>query len=306
MSPSSKVRRAHILLATDLSPASKPHVQFAARLADRLGAHTTLFHAAIGRSVVVEPMMTVLPVEPAMQLDECRRQLQALATSCATSHPVHVAVEAGADARTAILEAAARIEADLLILPTHGRSGLQRALLGSTAEQVLRHATRPVMLITDRMLPAEPRDAKPGQPVLLTTDLSPVATTAHRPAADLARRLGRPLLLASVLPTREPAAKTVPGEPPPPDAQQRLREQLKRLREVATALSDGIQVEALVQVADEPAAAIVELARTQDAAFLVMATHARKGVARMLQGSIAEHVVRHATVPVLCVPAHEG
>lgn len=306
MDPSSKMRHPHALLATDLSPASRPHVEFALRLADRLGARTTLFHAAPAQAVVVEPLLVVMPVPPREDLVVSRQQLQAVAAACHTKLPVHVAVEAVADAREAILAAAARVSADLLILPTHGRTGVKRALLGSTAEHVLRRSTHPVMLITDKMLQAESRAAPGEQPVLLCTDLSPTAAHAHGAAADLARRLGRSLLLVSVLPVREPppfgGGLPVKATPTPPE--ERIRERVKQLRELAVSLGEGLQVEVLAHLHDEPAAAIVELARTRDAAFLVLATHARKGLARALHGSVAESVVRHATVPVLCVPVH--
>jgi nucleotide-binding universal stress UspA family protein len=300
--------RAHVLLATDLSPASRPHVQFAIRLADRLGARTTLFHAAIARAATVEPMLAVVPVAPLEDLAATRQHLQALAASCATARPVHVAVDAAADARTAILAAAARVAADLLILPTHGRTGLRRALLGSTAEQVLRQADRPVLLVTDRMLAAGADAAREDRPVVLATDLSPTAQGAHGPAADLARRLGLPLLVLGVLPAREPPPMGggAPVKPVPTEPQQRLRECAQRLREVATALGDGLHVEVQAQLADAPAAAIADVAQAQGAAFVVVGTHARRGIRRALQGSIAEDLVRHATVPVLCVPVRES
>jgi len=302
-----KSRHAHVLLATDMSPESRPHVEFAVRLADRLGARTTLFHAAVTSAVLMEPALVVLPVPPGEDVAVSRKALQSLAASCATKLPVHVAVETTMDAREAILGAASRVEADLVILPTHGRTGMKRALLGSTAEQVLRRSTRPVLLITDRMLQSQSRTDQRAQPVVLATDLSPAAAAAHDAAADLARRLGLSLLLVSVLPAREPPPRSAGAlvNPQPVAPERRIQERVKELREVAVRLGEGLNVEVLAQIDDDPAAAIAGVATAQDAALLVMATHGRKGLARAFRGSVAEQVVRNATVPVLCVPVHK-
>jgi nucleotide-binding universal stress UspA family protein len=64
-----------------------------------------------------------------------------------------------------------------------------------------------------------------------------------------------------------------------------------------------VPADVLARVDDDVAGAIVREAKDQHAALLVLATHGRRGVSRLVRGSVAEQVVRHATVPVVVLPA---
>lgn len=297
-------RPLEVLLATDLSAASLPHLTFAARLVHQLGGRSTLFHAAVPLPMTVPLTPAEVPYAPTVDVEASRRQLQEIAATLPVDRPVHVAIERASNARKAILDAAERLHADLLVLPSHGRSGLPRALLGSTAEDVVRHATRPVLLVTDHMLrPAVPQRAE-RRFVMVPIDLADAATTALVPAAGLAQRLHLPLLLMAVLPTREgpPLGGGAPVAPRPTDPQQRVQHALRELRQLAMTLGNDVPTEVFACLADEAAAAIVAKATELDAALLVVATHGRTGLARLFRGSVAEDLVRTAAVPVVCVP----
>lgn len=300
--------RLHVFLATDLSPESEAHVAFGARLAERLGARTVLYHAVVWPPAVAQESLLAPPFTPPIDVDAVRKRVQEVASTLRVDRPVHVEVEECGNARTAILAAAERVHADLLILPTHGRSGLQRALLGSTAEDVLRHSRHPVVLLTDRMVHEPQGRDSGGRFVMVPTDLTPEAAAAHAPAADLARRLGLPLLLMSVLPAREapPMGGGAPVAAVRSDPQVRVEARLKELRQIASRLGGNLHVEVFACVDDDPAKAIVAKATARDTAFVVVATHGRTGLARVFRGSIAEDIVRHATVPVVCVPIAHG
>jgi nucleotide-binding universal stress UspA family protein len=293
------------LLATDLSSETVPHLRVAARLAAQCGARVTLFHAVLPRVPAVRAVMPPNQVV-ANDVAVARTRLQQLASELGAERPVEVDVVGARDARTATLAAADRVDAELIVLPTHGRSGFERAVLGSTAEQILRHSRRPVLLLTDRMLQVAAGDG--GGPVVVATDLSPVAQAAHRPATALARRLDRPLLLLSVLPVREAPAYggDAAAAPLPSDPQLRRREHAALLRQHAVGLHHDRPIEVLALVDDDIAGTIVRAAREQSAGLLVLATHGRRGIARLLKGSVAEQVVRHATVPVVCMPQPEA
>ncbi|MBM3962847.1 MAG: universal stress protein, partial [Planctomycetes bacterium] len=146
MAQSLERRPLHCQLATGLSPRSLPHVAYGARLAERLGARTTLFHAAVLAPIAVgESLPGVVAATP---IDEgaLRSQLAEVAATLVVGRPVRTDLAVAASARQAILGAAARHHADFLARPTHGRSGAARALLGSVAEDVLRHAHLPTLL----------------------------------------------------------------------------------------------------------------------------------------------------------------
>lgn len=290
-------RPLHVLLATDLSAASLPHVTYGVQLVKQLGSRLTLFHAAI-RAPVPESFSSTVDLEGK------RRQLQELAATLPVDRHVQVEFEVATNARQAILAAAERTHADLLVLPSHGRSGLQRALLGSTAEDVVRHATKPVLLVTDRMLESAAAVRSGRGFVVAPIDPSGEARAALRPAADLAGRLGLPLLLMIVLPAREgpPLGGGAPVAATPTDPQQRVNDALRELRQLAVTIGSGLHVEVFACIADDPAAAIVAKATAPDAALLVAATHGRTGLARLFRGSVVEDMVRQAKVPVVCVP----
>jgi nucleotide-binding universal stress UspA family protein len=294
-------RPLHVLLATDLSAASTPHVTYGVQLAKQLGSRLTLFHAAIRPSVPDSFSATV-------DLEGKRRELQNLAATLPVDRHAQVEFEVATNARQAILAAAERTQADLLVVPSHGRSGLQRALLGSTAEEVVRHSTRPVLLVTDRMLPSPPANRDSNRFIVVPVDLAGETHAAQLPAAELARRLGLPLLLMTVLPTSEgpPMGGGAPVAPTRTDPQQRVNHALRDLRQLATKIGGGLHIEVFASIADDPAAEIVAKAKAPDAAMLVASTHARTGLLRLFRGSVAENMVRHATVPVVCVPLPHG
>lgn len=293
--------RPHFLIATDL-PAATPHVAFAARLGDRLRARVTLFHATAPLVLAVPEPVTAGVAEDDLRA-AARGRLRELAMELGVATPPHVAVDVAVDPARAVREAAERLHADLVVLPTHARTGLKRALLGSIAEQVLRKTTHAVLLLTDAMVAAERRGDQPG-PIVLATDLDESAGDAARCAGELARRLHLPLLLFSVVPTREgpPYGGGAPVAAAPTSPRDRVQERLRRLRRFGAEFANDLAPEAIAELHDDAAPAIVRTAAACNASFVVLATHARRGLARTLLGSVAERVVRTGTVPTIVVP----
>lgn len=297
----------HLLVATDRSPGCLPSVAFAVALGNALGARVTLYHGVRTRHSIVQTALTPGGSPAPESVDEARRRLLDLAKPQASDRPVQVDVDDAhnaLDAETAILAAADRIEPDFIVVPTHGRTGLQRAVLGSTAEQVLRQSTRPVLLLTERMLARTRQQAAPRGPVVVATDLSPAGSLAHRPAAELAHRLGLPLRLLSVLPVHQACAIGVAtaADDPGSDAKTRIDHRVQELLAVAREFGPDVRAEVEARIEADVAGTIVQVANENHASLLVLTTHGRRGITRMLEGSVAEQVVRHATVPVLVMP----
>ncbi|HKA92026.1 MAG TPA: universal stress protein [Haliangiales bacterium] len=145
-----------ILVATDLTPASEPAVRAALELAKILGAHVTALHVL---DAPLESTKWFLPDSPEMQSlraaiareentihAELAAQIGALAHGAAN---IHAIVRRG-NPVDVIRDVAEEIGADLLVLGTHGRRGIQHALLGSVAERVVRTATQAVLTIRSR------------------------------------------------------------------------------------------------------------------------------------------------------------
>lgn len=293
-----------MLLATDRSKASLAHLSYAARLGNALGARLTLFHALRPTQLIVNPAFDDRTTPTGESPEEARTALTEIANTLGSNRPVHVEVDNTLQDHDAILAAADRVKADMVVLPTHGRTGLSRAVLGSVAEQVMRRAQHPVLLLTDHMLENEQKPAKEHGPVMLATDLSDASKVAHRPAADLAKRLGLRLRMLSVLSdvAPPPHGGGAPVAPAPNAAAVRIEGRTRDLRDAAGELSATVEAEIDVRIAHDIAAEIVSAASGCDAAMLVLTTHGRRGIARMVKGSVAEQVVRHATMPVMVMP----
>jgi len=134
--------------------------------------------------------------------------------------------------------------------------------------------------------------------ILYPTDFSEEAATAFDVACALARE-GQARVV--VLHVERPPLATLGGTagvPPLPNEydRERLEEQLRLIR----APEAGIQVEHRLEFG-EPEAVILAVAEQIGADLIIMGTHGRTGLRRLLMGSVAEHIVRRASCPVLTV-----
>ena len=200
-----------------------------------------------------------------------------------------------------IVEAVASFHADLIVVGTRGRTGLKHLVMGSVAERVTRHASCPVLTVK--------ADASRGgirpEVVLVPTDFSPTARQALKLAEEVAAAMGPSrLILAHAYYVPVELEMLISSEGSADDG--RL---LGRISEAAAAeleriLEDlqeaGMSVEYVARHGS-PERVIADLATENQADLIVMGTHGRTGVSRMLMGSVAEYVVRVAPCPVLTV-----
>lgn len=182
---------------------------------------------------------------------------------------------------------------DLVVVGTHGRTGLEALWLGSVAEKVLRTCSKPVFVLRPGELQAAPR-------VLLALDLDDAPERLIGLAVPYVQRLGGVLDLAS--------ADTLPVVLPvlaDPGANILLSEHLRReeerrehqLGELVGNLPAAVRGNWRLVIGRRPVPAMLDLAPAYS--LLVCGTHGRTGVSRMLMGSVAERLVRGAPGPVL-------
>jgi nucleotide-binding universal stress UspA family protein len=145
--------------------------------------------------------------------------------------------------------------------------------------------------------------------IIVPTDFSECARHAAPVAASLARLLGAAVVCVHVVePVVQPAGWTPVGEPmPAADLGERLEETAARDLPVFSESEEfaGLEVEDVI-VRGEPAAEIVRVAEERGAGLIVISSRGRTGLGRILFGSTAESVVRHARCPVLVVKPPEG
>lgn len=218
-------------------------------------------------------------------------------------HGVPVRAVVGVEEPARLLDGQARTDRDLIVLASHGRSGLGRWTYGSVAEQVLLGSRAPVLLVRAWSPPLlRPVD---GQPIVLAVPLDgSVASEAALPVAtELARGLKGAVVLVGVV-DQQPAAPTgvvfwgvAPPQPPPED-EAVVSTYLDGL--VAQIRAQGIPADRALRVG-MPAAEIADAAHDAHAAFIVMATHGQSGVPDTVIGPVALAFLHLGNEPVLFV-----
>ena len=206
-----------------------------------------------------------------------------------------------------ILEHAAHDASNVIVMGTHGRSGLTRAVLGSVTERVVRQSSTPVLTIPPS---AELRDdLMPFDTILCAADFSP----ACREALDIAILMGQEadarliLLHALQLPDFDPGIVPVPR---PVSARTEYstfrKDALRRLK-------CGLPADAVFRCRPElfvaegrPADVILQTASREDAKLIVMGVQTRGALDRLIFGSTTRSVMHAATCPVLSIRASPG
>jgi len=197
----------------------------------------------------------------------------------------------------AILDAARRHNVDLIVMSTHGRSGLGRVVYGSVADDILRHAEVPVLLVPSASDHAWPTDRP--LTVLVPLDGSELAEAALESAGLLAGRLGARLHLLQVM---QPPTYPLSGDGyvyiPFDDDAERAGAQQYLEQQIGKLAGQGQQATFEVAVG-QPDVVIARSAAEQQADVIAMATHGRGGLARLVLGSVATGTLRRAHVPLL-------
>jgi nucleotide-binding universal stress UspA family protein len=199
-----------------------------------------------------------------------------------------------------IVEEVLAAGADLVVMATHGRSGLQRAMLGSVAERTLAHSTVPVLL----QRPGG-RHVKAIRTLLVPVDGSPGGALALGTAVALAHATRARIVLVQVVVPLALALINSWGAMAPTYIDPAWDEEaLHSAQGYVTGLANrlqrvGIDAEGRVEQGQRVEETIIETADQVDADIIVMSTHALTGVARAVLGSVADALVRTAGHPVL-------
>lgn len=199
----------------------------------------------------------------------------------------------------------------LVVMTTHARGAVGRMWLGSVADQLVRELPRPLLLVRPVEGPVDLSKDVPLKHVLVPLDGTPLAEQILEPAVALGELMGADYTLLRVLrpvaPFHYPPAGASAGALPEGMSQQlkrvetdiRLKAQ-EYLDEVAGRLR-GRLLRIRTQVVEEsqPALAVIEAARQLPADMIAMQTHGRRGLSRLVLGSVADKVLRGTPVPLL-------
>jgi len=283
-----------VVIGLDHSDLSARALPFAQQVAQQWQGRLVLVHAFVDQDEHA-------PAPLDLQLRKVVRDLQAMGITAD-------AVTRGGSPVEAILDVAREREADLIVMASHQRHGLDRWLHGSITEEVLARTATPLLVIPARGAPVR----TPTMRVLVPVDGSPVGEAA----LDFlrGRSTNRPieLLLVQVVSSSpvvvgvDPVFTVQALTPSEFDADVRLaREYLARLAGTLDKSSLVVRHQ-VIEATDTVARVLLDVAHRERVDLIALGTHAKAGVSRLLLGSVSEEILERSSLPVLLVRTDSG
>lgn len=295
-----------ILIPTDGSEGAENAARHGIAIARAYGAHVDVLHVVDTRAY----SSSLADIDALVREQEAHFK-EAGEQAVETIRSLAVDVDVSADTRVetgipheTILDYADDHDIDLIAMGTHGRTGLDRLMVGSIAERVVRTASVPV-LTARRGAGAREIEAGPYEEILIPTDGSPAATAAVSHGIDLARRFDATVHALYVVDVSALAG--------PYDAGPVLTDLLSALEkegeeatgDIADRAADaGVDVVTSV-IEATPYRGIRDYVEEYDIDLVTMGTHGRSGFDRYVLGSVTEKTLRTVEAPVLTVRTHE-
>lgn len=304
----------NILVPVDFSPMSERAIETAQQFARHSGAAVHLVHVheyfypagLMVPGAPIPPAMTTFSQDDAAQV---RKQLAELAaghgipiTNCYVRNDIPVF--------NGVCKVARQIEADLIVMQTHGHTGMARFFEGSHAERIVQHSPCPVLVTRKRARKASrirfgARTNESIDSILVPVDFSQSSFEALEYAIEFAHRVAARLIVFHAV--HLGPAFTADGYAMVDlslligEARKEAEEQMHRF--VRLAKFRDVRFECVVKPGPL-ASEICAFADERDVDLIITATHGRTGLKHLLMGSVAEQMVRHARQPVLVVPSH--
>jgi nucleotide-binding universal stress UspA family protein len=297
----------NILVPLDGSKLAEAAIPVAASLAKTLNAPVTLLHIIEkdAPEEIHKDHHITRADEASAYLDELAKR--AFAAEMNVERHVHTA--AVNDVAASIVEhAMTEFQPDLIVMCTHGKSGVRELLFGSIAQQVVAHGTTPLLLIKPEVASSTTFDP---EKILVPLDSGPVHDDSLPITQILAKAYGSEIYLLTVIPTFStvtgetaaassllPATTSAMLEIRVENAEMDLQAHLEELKQA------GFRAKAEI-VRGDPATEIVNLSERLNADLVVLTTHRKAGASAFWARSVAPNVTRRARVPILLIPLEE-
>jgi len=291
----------NILFTTDFSICAESAFSEAAYLAAQFNSTLHVLHVQVGATMPEDNPLNYFPLEGSP--DEARKltvgeRLRAAieARDEEDVKMIPAQVRESSEIR-GILNYAEANNVDLIVMGTHGRTGMGRVFIGSIAEKVVQQAKCPVFTVRER---PENTGKTAIKRILVPFDFSSHATLALKYARELALTYQAAVDLYHVVPdlslpqvySMEPYMTALP------DVKERCREAMKDLAVEYFRPDTACNV---VVESGNPPREIIEFAKVNSVDLIVIATHGLTGFQHLLLGSVTEKVVRQAPCPVFTV-----
>lgn len=266
-----------LLLASDRSEFSEGAIRGALNLAKT--CNSKLYVISVAEAPELTEYADTYPLAAVEKLEMITRQhLEALKERAEKEGiTCEIIQHRGPQPYKYIVDEAEKRKVEMIIMGRHGRTGITRLMMGSVTAKTIGNAPCNVMVI--------PRFARiTFEKILVPTDGSIFSDLASREAISIAKRTKSSLIVLSVAKKDEnlPVAEA----------------SVNMVKEVAK--KEGIKFEGLT-LKGEPYEVIVDTADKQKAGFIVIGSHGRSGIEKLLMGSVTERVIGHAGCPVLVI-----
>ena len=306
-----------MLVPLDGSELAEVVFTYAKELAGRLGIDVILLHVSRRATDEYTPMRQAYIERTAEIIRRESKRIQKRIGVKPGGKPVEVRGEltVGYPAEE-ILCYADENNVDLILMATHGRSGLKRWVMGSVADKVLRASKVPVWLIRAGVPEETPYDKWPSITILVPLDGSELAELVLPHVKVLAKQWDTELVDVVLLRVCEPSTAPSYYAPElsgaPLNWGEYAQQETVRCKEMAKKYLAGIEKrlkksnisvrsEVLVgKAADE----IVDYANRNPFSLIVMATHGRSGLSRWVYSSVAENVLQGVSSPIFLIRSH--
>ena len=272
LSPTGRLER--IMLVTDGTQYSESAVSEAINVAKRCKAKLFAFSVlatAEHEAPLAEPMHKREKMAAVERLMEVRSKAEAENVSC------EILLGHGDDPYTEIVDQAEASSMDVIVMGRRDKSDLMRTMMGSTTEKVIGHTHSDVMVV--------PRNSSiAGKGIILPVDGSRYSEAAAVTVLNLVKQCAAPVTIVSVA------------------VDERLKDDAKTLAEQYQTLMASAELKANIDVrVGRPEEGIIACAKEHGADLIVMGSHGRTGLERLLIGSVSERVIGHSECPVLVV-----
>jgi len=280
-----------ILFPTDRSRCAERAYAHAAYLARVHNArlHAVHVRAEGGAELASEDLLPLSLADVAAELDIPREQLTGDLDPALVEHAQIVSDSPG----RGIVDYAEENHIDLIVMGTHGRGGADRLLAGSVAERVVREAPCPVLTVRGEGTLAVRR-------IVVPIDFSDRSKEAIPVAEDLADVYGAAIELVYVIDEDAVPPANVPLLGPVRVSADEVKTRFRKLMADLVREYQGRGEVSGTVVMGHPASDLLEHAE-EHADLIVMSTHGRTGLKRLLLGSVAEKLVRRAPCPVFTI-----
>jgi nucleotide-binding universal stress UspA family protein len=252
----------------------------------------------------VVPYFTVLAADPLLYEemnrlgeDEALAYLRSIRNDLPDPGKADIVCQVGS-AADSILQYSIENDVDLIVMSSHGRSGINRWVYGSVAERIMSQAPCPTLIINARQSSQEGAPSK----ILVPLDGSGLAEQALHPALDLAQLLDAELYLLSVTTSGELRIETASEAGAFADIE---NGEVVKAKDYLQDLAENLDYQKVnydVEIASGSVAeAIMDYAAENGMELIIMSSHGRTGLKRWVYGSVAEKVLRGACCATMIV-----